>query len=58
MKKQIFILLAVIISFSACHTSETTSDEETPTAITPITLTNVSIEPIAEIREIRTYQFQ
>jgi multidrug efflux pump subunit AcrA (membrane-fusion protein) len=59
MKKRIYILLAVMVCFSSCHNTDSNSDDETPNATTPVTITNVNIEPIAETIELRaTSQFQ
>ncbi|MGZ4054106.1 MAG: efflux RND transporter periplasmic adaptor subunit [Bacteroidia bacterium] len=58
-KIQLLLMLTIIIGFSACHRASSDSDEESPNATTPVTVTNASIEPISETIELRaTSQFQ
>jgi multidrug efflux pump subunit AcrA (membrane-fusion protein) len=58
-KIQLLAMVITFILFSACHSIDTNSNEETPDATTPVTLTSVTIEPIAETIELRaTSQLQ
>ena len=61
MKKIILLgLLGSVCCFTACHQGETNpADEQIVESKTPVTLTSISIEPIAESIELRaTSQFQ
>ncbi len=58
-KTQLLILMMIILGLSSCHTETNTDEESTPDATTPVTITNINIEPIAETIELRaTSQFQ
>ena len=58
-KIKLLTITIIFIGFSACHSDQASDEESTPDATTPVTITNVSIEPIAETIELRaTSQFQ
>jgi multidrug efflux pump subunit AcrA (membrane-fusion protein) len=58
-KIQLLAILVLIAMLSACHTVQINADAETPDATTPVTITNVNIESIAETIELRaTSMFQ